>query len=429
MSLRSTVAGQARLFHYPGLRRLFWATLISSTGTWLALVALAIDIFDRTHSSVWVGALFVTETLPIALLGFFLGPILDRLPRRSVMIASDLFRAVVFLALVLAPNAWAIIGLATLAGIATGLFTPAVYAGLPNLVDEGDLASANGLFQTAGSATQVIGPLGGGILVATLGPHPAYLVNTASFVLSALFIAMIRPEGLQVRLAASPRGYLQDLCEGARAIVRSRSLLTVFIAWNVAMIGLAASNTTEVELVKQSFGAGDFGYGMFVAAIGLGILVGALSARTLFARLRLASIYGLAILVLALGDGLVALLPPLALAITILLVVGSGNGLLLTANGMLVQRGAPDELRGRSFTTIMSANALVFTVASLGAGLLADRTSARFVWAVAAIVLAITAVVAWLLARPLSVEPGSASEERLTVEPLVELPAGSPLGP
>ena len=60
MSLRPTASEQFALFRYAGVRRLLWATLISSAGTWLAFVALALDVYDRTHSSVWVGALFVT---------------------------------------------------------------------------------------------------------------------------------------------------------------------------------------------------------------------------------------------------------------------------------------------------------------------------------------------------------------------------------
>jgi MFS family permease len=426
MGVRSALGNHLRLFRYHGLRRLFWATLISNAGTWLALVALAIDVFDRTHSSAWVGALFVTEVLPIALLGFFLGPMLDRLPRRSLMIASDLFRAGVFVALVVAPGAWAIIGLATLAGLASGLFTPAVYAGLPNLVEKNDLASANGLFQTAGSATMVIGPLGGGILVAALGPHPAYVVNAVSFVFSALLVSGIRPRGLQRPRAASTHSYLHDLSEGIGAIFRSRPLVTVFVAWNLAMIGLAAANTAEIELVKRSFGAGDLGYGLFVAATGLGIFVGALSARTLFLKLPFALVYATGFLALAGGIGLIALIPPFALAMALLVAVGGGNGLLLTANAMLVQQGAPDELRGRSFTTIMSANALVLTVASLGAGVTADHTSARLVWALAALETGVTGLVAWLLARPLSIA-GKPRVGELAVEPLPELSPGSPL--
>ncbi|MGD0167667.1 MAG: MFS transporter [Gaiellaceae bacterium] len=421
MGLRSSAAGQIALFRYPGVRRLFWATLISSTGTWLAVVALAIDVFDRTHSSVWVGALFATETLPIALLGFLAGPLLDRLPRRSLMIGADLFRAAVFVALLFAPNAWAIIGLATLAGLAAGLFTPAVYAGLPNLVDESDLAGANGLFQTAASATMVVGPLGGGITVEALGPHPAYLVNSASFALSALLLAGIRPSGLQSVTAAS-RGYLHDLFEGASTVFRSRPLLTVFVAWNLAMIGIAATNTAEVQLVKHNFGSGDFGYGLFMAATGLGIFLGAFNARALLTRRPFASVYALGFLMLAAGMGLVALLPPFALATVFLSVLGAGDGLLLTANAMLVQQGAPDELRGRSFTLIMSANALVLTVASLAAGVLADHTSARFVWALAAIDTVLAGAAGWLLARPLSQTGKQAVIAAVSAEPYSEPP-------
>jgi len=422
MSLRSTSSDQFALFRYAGVRRLFWATLISSAGTWLAFVALAFDIYDRTHSSVWVGALFVTETLPIALLGFFFGPLLDRLPRRSLMIGADLFRVVVFIALVFAPSAWAILALAMLAGIAAGLFAPAVYAGLPNLVEERDLAGANGLFQTATSATMIVGPLFGGAIVAVVGPHPAYLFNAASFVLSALLIAGIRPSGLQSVTAAS-RGYLRDLLDGAAAVFRSRPLLTVFIAWNVAMVGVAAMNTAEVELVKHDFGAGDLGYGVFMAATGLGVFIGAFSARAVFARTPFATAYALGFALLAVGMGLVALLPPFALAVAILLIAGTGNGLLLTANAMLVQQGTSDDLRGRSFALIMSANALVLTFSSLGAGVLTDYAGARLVWALAGATMVLAGLVGWLLARPLSParKPGGIA---VSLEPNPESPIG-----
>jgi MFS family permease len=93
---------------------------------------------------------------------------------------------------------------------------------------------------------------------------------------------------------------------------------------------------------------------------------------------------------------------------------------------MLVQRGASDDLRGRSFALMMSANALVLTFASLGAGLLADHAGARLVWALAAAATALAGLVGWLLARPLSssLHPETAD---LVLEPLPELSAESPL--
>jgi len=419
MGLRSNAAGHVALFRYAGVRRLFWATLISSTGTWLAIVALAIDVFDRTHSSVWVGALFAAETLPIALLGF-LGPLLDRLPRRSLMIFSDVARAAVFVALVAAPNAWTIIALATLAGVATGLFTPAVYAGLPNLVEERDLAGANGLFQTAVSVTMIVGPLGGGLIVAWMGPHPVYLLNAGSFLFSALLLAGIRPSSLQ-SIAAVTRGYLRDLLDGAATVFRSRPLLTVFVAWNIAMIGIAAMNTAEVDLVKHDFGAGNFGYGVFMAATGVGVFVGAFNARSVLDRQRFATAYALGFLMLASGIVVIALMPPFALATALLVIAGAGNGLLLTANAMLVQQGARDDLRGRSFTLIMGANAIVLTIASIGAGVLADRMGARLVWALAGLAILIAGLAGWLLARPLSLS-GERATIGVSLEPIAEPP-------
>lgn len=419
MSLRTTAAAQTALFRYAGVRRLFWATLISNTGTWLATVALAVDVYDRTHSSIWVGALLVSETLPIALLGFLLGPLLDRLPRRSLMIGSDLFRAAVFGALIAAPNAWAIIGLATLAGVATGLFTPAVYAGLPNLVGEEDLAGANGLFQTAVSVTMIAGPLGGGVIVTAQGPHPAYIVNAVSFVASGLILLGIRESGLQ-SVAAVTRGYLHDLLDGAGAVFRRRALLTVFVSWNLAMLGIAAMNTSEVDLVKHDFGAGDFGYGLFMAVTGVGVLAGALGSRAALGRIRFASIYALGFGMLALPLIVISLLPPFALATALLVVAGCGNGLLLTANATLVQQGASDDLRGRSFTVIMSANALVLTCASFGAGALADRAGARLVWAIAGLAIAVAGCVGWLLARPLA--PIRREIAVVSLEPYTEPP-------
>jgi MFS family permease len=413
MSLRSTVSGPFSLLRHAGVRRLFWATLISSAGTWLALVALALDVYNRTHSSVWVGALLVTETLPIALLGFLCGPLLDRLPRRSLMIGADLSRAGVFVALVFAPNAWSIVALATLAGIAAGLFTPAVYAGLPNLVEEHELAGANGLFQMATSATMIVGPLSGGAIVAIDGPHPAYLLNAVSFVFAALLVTRIRASSLQSITAAS-RGYLRDLLDGASTVFRSRPLLTVFVAWNVAAIGIAAMNTAEVELVKHDFGAGNFGYGLFTAATGLGVFIGAFNARAIFRRGSFATAYALGFTLLTAGMGLVALLPPFTLAVAILVVGGAGNGLLLTTNAMLVQQGASDDLRGRSFMLIMSANALVLTFASLGAGVLTDAHGAQFVWALAAAATALAGLIGVLLARSLAPSEPVAAPESLS---------------
>src|SRR5919202_5812512 len=177
--------------------RLFLATLGSGAGTWLALVALEVDVYERTHSSGWIAALLIADLLPTFAIGLVAGPLVDRLSRRGLMIGADLVRFAAFAALPFTANATQIVALATLAGVATGFFRPAVYAGLPNLVEDRDLPSANSLLQGIENLSWAIGPVLGGILVAAASPDLAYWINAVSFLASALLIARIPSRLLQ----------------------------------------------------------------------------------------------------------------------------------------------------------------------------------------------------------------------------------------
>src|SRR5579864_7009145 len=155
-------------------RLLFLATFASGIGNWLAVVALQIDVYDRTHSGWWVGALLVANILPAVFLGVLLGPLVDALSRKGLMIGSDLGRLAVFVALPFVGSAAGIVALAAVAGIGTAFFRPAVLAGLPNLVADDDLGGANALLQIVEWTTIAVGPLAGGALTAASGPHLAY---------------------------------------------------------------------------------------------------------------------------------------------------------------------------------------------------------------------------------------------------------------
>jgi MFS family permease len=96
----------------PSFRRLFLATLGSGAGTWLALVALEVDIWVRTQSSIWVAALLIADLIPTFLIGILVGPLIDRLSRRRLMIGSDLVRFGVFAALPFTTSATQIVLLA-----------------------------------------------------------------------------------------------------------------------------------------------------------------------------------------------------------------------------------------------------------------------------------------------------------------------------
>jgi MFS family permease len=386
----------------PSFRQLFLATLFSGFGTWLAFVALAIDVKDRTNSGPWVSALLIADILPAVLIGLLAGPLVDRLSRKGLMIGSDLLRAAIFCALPFANSAAMIIALAALAGVGTGLFRPAVYAGLPNLVEDRDLPSANGLIQSIENLTWAIGPLIGGALVAAAGPDPAYWVNAATFLVSALLLVRIPGRRFQAGVAES-HGHWRDLLEGFSFVMGSRALLTVLLAWNVFMLASAGINVAEVFLAKDTFAAGDFGYGLLVGATGLGLVLGSLAAGPLLERHPVTRIYPGSIFLVALAIAAGAIAPNVWVAAGCVLVVGAANGTAVVCNALFVQRGSPDALRGRVFTLLMSSSFAVFALGMVVSGPLTDAVGPRWVWGASAAFAAISALLALVLSR--GIEP------------------------
>jgi MFS family permease len=390
-----------------GFRLLFLSTLGSSVGTLLAAIALAIDVKDRTNSGLWVGAVLIVEFLPTIVVGLTLGPLLDRLERRSLMVVADLLRAAVFCALPFTSSAAGIVGLALIAGLATGFFRPAVYAGVPNLVSEDELPEANALLQTVENVSWAIGPVLGGILTAAAGPHTAYWINAVSFLVSALLVARIPKRLLQSQTALT-RGHWRDLADGFVAVLRTRALLAVLAAWGIASLGIGAISLSEVFLAKNTLHAGDFGYGLLYGGIGTGLVFGSWWSSFVIDRIGTRRAYPVALLVMALGFGAGAVAPNIWVAAACCLVGGIGDGAAIVCNALLVQRGAADYLRGRALTLVMSATYALNGAGTVIAGAVLHVTGSRWVWAGGAVSFAIGAVAAYGIVREAHAVPTKA---------------------
>jgi MFS family permease len=342
--------------------------------------------------------LMIAEFLPAVAVGLFLGPLLDRISRRGLMIVSDLARAAVFCTLPFANTAGQIVALAGIAGLATGFFRPAVYAGLPNLVDEQELARANSLIQTSENVSWTVAPIIGGALVAAFGPDLAYWLNGASFLVSALLLLRLPADKLQGALAVS-RGHLRDLKDGFARVLRTRALLTVLVVWTIVLGAVASTQTAQVFLAKDSFHAGDFGYGLIFGCIGLGLAIGSFGAGTWVERRSVGTVYAASILLQAVGVAAAAVAPNVWASLPCFVLAGIGNGIAVVCNSLLVQRGAPDAIRGRVFTVIMSVNYAVYGLGFVIAGPLTDSVGPRWVFGGVGIVLAFASLVAYALAR------------------------------
>jgi MFS family permease len=386
-----------------GFRLLFAATFTSGLGTWIAVIALTIDVYDRTGSASWVSALLIADFLPAVAIGLLLGPLIDRLSRRRIMIAADLARVGIFVLLPFAGSAGQIVALAACAGFATGFFRPASYAGLPNLVVADDLPAANSLLRGGEYLSWTLGTALGGVIVAAWGPDPAYYVNAVTFLASALLIVRIPGRLLQAAAAVS-RGHWRDVADGFSVVFHSRVLLAVFFAWNLVMLTNAGINVAEVVLATVVFDGGDLGFGLMWAASGLGLLIGSLWAPRWLELRGTLFVYVGALTLMGFGAFTAALSPNVWVALPCMAIGGVGNGAAVVYNSLLVQRGAPDRLRGRAFTVIMSTNFALLGLGMAVAGPLTDTFGARQVFAVSAACAAMGAVVGFLFLRSAGAE-------------------------
>jgi MFS family permease len=382
----------------PAFRLLFGSTLISGLGTWIAVVALVLDVENRTGSAVWVSALLIADFLPGIAIGLLLGPLVDRFSRKKLLVGADLVRLVVFVLLAVAVSAGQIVALALVAGIASGFARPAAYAGLPNLVPAELLPRANSLLRTADQLTIMVGTLVGGVVVAASGPDLAYWLNAASFAVSASLVIRISAGLLQEGRVASS-GHWRDVAEGFAAILRSRPLTTVLVSWSIATVTMAVANVAEVFLATVSFDAGSFGYGLMWAASGLGAVLGALFASSWLERRSMTVVYTSAIAVMGLGDVAAGCSPNVWVAVWCLLLGGIGNATAIVCNSLLVQRGAPDNLRGRVFTVIMGATSAVLGIGMAVTGPLVDAVGARWAYVIAGVVALVAAATGFVMLR------------------------------
>ena len=388
-------------------RLLFLATAASSLGNWLAVIALQVDVYDRTHSAWWVGALLIANILPAVFIGLLLGPLVDRLSRKRLMIASDLGRLAVFALLPFASSAAEVVVLAVVAGIGNAFFRPAVLAGLPNLVAADELGNANALLQLVEWTATAFGPLIGGAIVAASGPNLAYVVNAVTFGISASLVAWIPGKLLQSDRPIG-RGRWSDLAEGYSVVMHSRALVCVLVVWSIVMSAFGIVNVAEVFLARESFSAGDFGFGLLWAASGVGLVIGGLTAGPLINR-SLGAAYVRFLAIFGVGLACTAVSPNVWVGAAAMVLFGFGNGGAIVANITLVQRAAPDRVRGRAFTLLMSVNYAFLGLSFLLAGPLTNAFGARWAYLVAAATVLGAAGVAVPFTRGIEVDLAPAS--------------------
>jgi hypothetical protein len=379
LPLGVSVAGMRSTLSSPRLRRVLIAYTVNRLGSWVGYVALALVVFDHTHSALAVAALLAAaEALPA-----FVVPVLvawvEASPRNFELSGLYLFEAATTVAIVvLIGHFWlpGILFLAALDGWAALTASSLLRAGAARLGRE-DLSSSiaaqrgmpvspdsdaeaekqvNAALSFGLSVSVVAGPVLGGIATAALGGRGALLLDVASFVACGVLLLDVRPhvgyargEGVRARLLA-----------GWRHITNVPALRVLFLAQAAALVFIQAGSPIEVVYTKGTLHAGDAGYGLFVTVWGAGSMFGSL----LFARAKVSLHLLLTVGILMLSGAFAWFwaAPSFATACAGAFLAGVGNGITIPALMSAAQRSTPADLQ----SVVISASESLISVTLAG---------------------------------------------------------------
>jgi MFS family permease len=352
----------------------------SFLGDAVSMVALVVLVVQVTGSASAVGGALIARLLP-TLASPLAGVLADRLDRRPVLVASDLARAVLVLGLIFARDLITIYVLVFLMGLARTFFNPTVRAAFPGVVGGGDLTRANALLGGTFSVSETAGPVLGGLLVATVGVDAAFVFDSATYLISAALLSLIPLPRPQREEEGS--GFGEDLRSGFAYLAGARVPLAIVLG---AFLTLLTVNTTipaEVFLAKETFDAGNAGYGLLVGLYGGGMVLGSALMAALGDRVRLLPFYFFGVFATALALVGAGLSPTFALALGALVVAGVANGTENVTTDTILQKRVPDALLGRVF----SVRLLGFSVGEAFAygmgGAIVDVSGARYTYLLA----------------------------------------------
>src|SRR5262245_46147793 len=268
-----------RALNHPDYRRFFLAQLVALVSGWMHTVAQSWLVLQLTDSPLRLGLIGTLQFAPILLFSIVTGAIADRLPKRRLLVATNLtlaMLAVVLAALVASGHVryWHVAVVAVLAGLAQTVDGPARQSLMAELVGKEALVNAVALNSAAFNAARIVGPAVGGVLIARFGVVPAFVVNAVGILVVAVALAR-----LPARAAAGGRGttMAQEILEGLR--YASRTPVIRLVLGMLFCVSITVFNFTVYVplLARHVLGLGAEGFGFLMAGLGVGAVSGALT--------------------------------------------------------------------------------------------------------------------------------------------------------
>ena len=359
--------------------RLLWmGTLFSSSGQWIQQVSIGWLTYQVTGSPFMLGAVNGMRSVPLLLLGPFGGVAADRLDRKRLMLTTQLFLMTVtaiFATIIFTGHAhvWNITAFALLTGVAWAFNMPVRQSIVPHLVPREDLMNAVALNSAGFNVTRIIGPSLAGLLIAGIG-------IAGNFYLQALAYVGVAAMVWQMNIPAIPSASRdvsvgRNLAEGARYVWRHPTLRTQMALALIPVVVAMPYVSLMPVFAKDVLDVGAGGFGMLMAAPGIGALAGTLTIASLGDVRRKGFLLFGSLLALGVMLVLFALSRSFPLSLALLVLVGAFQMTYMTTNQTVLQVSTPDEFRGRVMGIYMLNQGLL-PLGSLFAGVVADLWSA-----------------------------------------------------
>ena len=357
--LRDSLRAFRGVYDNQGLRRLQYAWIGSSVGTWAYTVALMVYAYDHGGASA-VGLVGLIRWFPAAIAAPFGGVLGDRFPRLLVMKSSDLVRAAALAIAVAAiatdaPTAIVYV-LATVVTVVSTAFQPAEAGLLPTLArTPEELAAANVASTTIESAGYFVGPALGGVVLAFSNVETVFAFTAAMFLWSALVLTLIRLPEPEAPRQGVHLGWRREALAGFQTIGRDSRLRLIVALFGAQTLVYGAFVVLTAVAAIRMLDLGDSGVGYLNSALGIGGLVGGIVAVVLVGVRRLAVAFGLALVLYGLPILVVGLSDSAIAAFVLIGIAGLGLTLVDVAGFTLLQRAVPEEVLSRVFGVLHSA--------------------------------------------------------------------------
>jgi MFS family permease len=329
----------------------FWGNAISNTGSWVFNVTAVVVVFEISGSALLVGLVSVAQFASLAVFSPWAGALSDRFPRRRMVMAGQSFAAlsatsIAVAAMVLGvdglPGAWPVLLAALGIGMGKSFAGPSASSLIPALVDDADLEGAVSLTQLTYNVGRALGPVGAGVLLATVGPEMAFAINAGSFVvfIVALVFVHVRPQPTIVRTAD------RSVRAGFRHVRENRVIRYVLLGASTA--GFAADPViTLAPALTDSLGGTDTLVAAMVSGFGILATLASFASAPLQRRVGSLRLAATGMGLMAAGLLVAGAAPSATVAVIGFGINGAGFALGITSFTSVLHRRVPDELRGR----------------------------------------------------------------------------------